>query len=75
MGERILTPPEAAAYQREAGPDLYGALTHLVKVIEAAGLLNLSNGVQLGPTVWYVKACDAIDYARRAIAKAEAREP
>jgi len=34
---------------------LRAALEHTWKVIDAAGTLNLSNGVQLGPTVWYVK--------------------
>jgi hypothetical protein len=47
------------------------ALRNLVEVIEAAGLLNLSNGVQLGPTVWYVKASDAIDYAKRALSEVD----
>lgn len=39
----------------------------LVAVIDAAGLHNLSNGVQLGPTVWYVKAHDAMTAARAAL--------
>jgi hypothetical protein len=51
-----------------AGSDeLRRALSHLVEVIDAAGLLNLSNGVQLGPTVWYVKASEAMDIARAAL--------
>jgi hypothetical protein len=48
------------------------ALKGLVEVIEAAGLINLSNGVQLGPTVWFVKASDAIAYGKGVIAEAEA---
>lgn len=46
------------------------ALQHLVSVIDTAGLLSLSNGVQLGPTVWYVKASDALDEARSALLQA-----
>jgi predicted transcriptional regulator len=38
---------------------LVEALKQTWKVIDSAGLLNLSNGVQLGQTSWYVKACDA----------------
>ena len=72
-GDRILTPPEAAAYQREAGPDLYYALNALLGVIEAAGVGNLSRGVDLGQTVWFVKASDAVELSKRAIAKAEDR--
>ena len=41
------------------------ALLNLVKVIDAAGLQNLSNGVQLGPTVWFVKASESVDAAKR----------
>lgn len=48
------------------------ALADMLGVIDAAGLLNLSNGVQLGPTVWYVKASDATDYARATIVKLRA---
>jgi hypothetical protein len=44
--------------------ELRQALTELVGVIDAAGLHNLSRGVAFGPTVWYVKASDAIDAAR-----------
>jgi hypothetical protein len=54
-----------------AAPDLLAALRGLVAIIDKAGLLSLSNGVQLGQTAWYVKASDAIEYARAAIAKAE----
>lgn len=47
------------------------ALEWLVCVIDKAGLLNLSNGVQLGQASWLVKASDALDYARRTIAAAQ----
>jgi hypothetical protein len=53
-----------------AAPDMYDSLRALVWIIEAAGLLNLSNGVQLGPTSWFVKASDRLDAARTALAKA-----
>ena len=42
---------------------LIAALEGLVLIIESAGLLNLSNGVQLGATSWYVKATDRLEYA------------
>ena len=45
--------------------ELTGALEGLISVIEAAGLLNLSKGVQLGSTVWFVKASDALKYAKQ----------
>jgi hypothetical protein len=50
--------------------DLRDALSDLVKIVDAAGLMNLSKGVQLGPTVWYVKASDAMEYARRTLSRA-----
>lgn len=43
------------------------ALRGLVGVIEAAGLENLTRGVQLGQTVWYVKASDAMAEAHDAL--------
>jgi hypothetical protein len=51
--------------------ELLAALKQVIGVIDAAGLHNLSNGVQLGQTVWYVKASDAKDAARAAIERAE----
>ena len=48
---------------------LIEALEGLVTVIDAAGLYNLSTGVQLGGTVWYVKATDALDEARALLAQ------
>jgi hypothetical protein len=54
-----------------AAPDTLAALVELVWVIDRAGLLNLSNGVQLGQTSWYVKASDRLEAARTAIAKTE----
>ena len=49
--------------------ELIDALSDLVKTIESAGLLNLSTGVQLGSTVWYVKASDSINYAKQILEK------
>lgn len=57
---------EAAALIASA-PALVEALKELVVVIDAAGLRNLTTGVQLGPTVWYVKANDAMDAAHAAL--------
>ena len=51
------------------------ALDELVKVIEAAGLLNLSDGVQLGQTVWFVKASDALQNAKAALALPQGADP
>jgi hypothetical protein len=45
------------------------AMENLLGVIDAAGLHNLSNGVQLVPMVWYVKAFDARNYARAVLSK------
>jgi hypothetical protein len=49
---------------------LVEALGDLVEIIDRAGLLNLSNGVQLGQTSWYVKASDRLEYARTALSLA-----
>jgi hypothetical protein len=65
---------EADARLIAAAPELLDALKDLLGVIDAAGLINLSNGVQLGQTVWFVKASDAVNYATAAIAKATAGE-
>lgn len=42
-------------------------LARLVEVIDAAGLQNLSNGVQLGATSWLVEASEALKAARTAL--------
>lgn len=47
---------------------LLEALKETWRVIDAAGLDNLSRGVQLGQTVWYVKASDAKQLSGSAIA-------
>jgi hypothetical protein len=51
-------------------PELFVRLADLIDVIDAAGLLNLSNGVQLGQTSWYVKASERLELARAAVKKA-----
>lgn len=54
-----------------AAPEMLAALRGLRHVIEAAGLHNLTRGVELGPTVWFVKASAALAAATDAIVKAE----
>lgn len=51
------------------------ALKSLVEIIDKAGVENLSNGVQLGRTSWYVKATNRLEYAHAAIKKAEGAKP
>jgi hypothetical protein len=63
----------ANARLASAAPDLLEALTETWRVLRAAGLLNLVNGVQLGPTSWYIKISDAERLSDAAIAKAEGR--
>lgn len=58
---------EKIVEQRTKIAELQEALQGLVSVIEAAGLSNLSNGVELGPTVWYVKASDAMAFAKETL--------
>ena len=65
----------AAERVRDAAPELLASLVGVLQVIEAAGLHNLVNGVELGPQVWYVKASDAIELAQDAIAKATGSTP
>ena len=62
---------ETAEYLGELADDYddsYGEakelLRHIIKVIESAGVHNLSNGVELGQTVWSVKMNDALDMAK-----------
>jgi hypothetical protein len=58
---------------QKAAPDLYEALRETWRVLHAAGLLNLSSGVQLGQTAWYVNITDVEALSDAAIAKAEGR--
>lgn len=54
--------------------EAWEALRGLVKVIDAAGLLNLSNGVQLGSMSWYVKAGERMRRARAALSPTDNQE-
>jgi hypothetical protein len=58
---------EANARLYAAAPAFAEALADLVKIIEAAGLRQLSSGVELGRTSWYVKASDRMISARAAL--------
>jgi len=66
------TPAELEANARliAAAPELLEALEGLVAIIEAAGLYQLSRGVELGAMSWGVKCSDRLDAARTAIRKA-----
>jgi hypothetical protein len=71
VARTCFAPASAAnAHLVAAAPELLDALSELVWIIDRAGLLNLSNGVQLGPTSWYVKASDRLEAARAVLAKA-----
>ena len=67
--ETGLSPRELAEQRAE----LLAALDDVVEIIDKAGLLNLCNGVELGSTVWYVKASERFDYARATIAKCRSK--
>ncbi len=67
-------------YEEEIGPrdarvreleqrlaELEYASRWTLNLIDAAGLHNLSNGVQVGPTAWFVKASDATRALREAL--------
>lgn len=68
--EKKTDPWEANARLIAAAPELLEALEETWRVLRAAGLLNLTNGVQLGQTSWYVKICDAERLSDAAILKA-----
>lgn len=51
------------------------ALANLVSVVEASGVRNLADGVRLGPVVWAVKAGDAIEEAKAALARTAPPDP
>ena len=50
---------DAVALQREQDAMLE-QVQNLVNIINSAGLLQLSRGVELGQTSWYVKASDSL---------------
>lgn len=65
---------ESAPRQEQgAAARIREALEDVLDLLGKAGLLNLSNGVQLGPTAWYVKMSDAVDFARRQLASEQPR--
>lgn len=55
---------------RLVATDLTNSMSFFLEVIESAGLLNLSNGVQLGRTVWYCKANTGMKHAQETLEKA-----
>lgn len=60
-----------AACAMAAAPKLLEALEETWRVLRAAGLHNLTNGVQLGQTSWFIKISDAEELSNAAIAKAK----
>jgi hypothetical protein len=60
---------KGVADARAEGAEVLAALLETWRVLRAAGTLNLSNGVQLGQTSWYVKICDAEAQSDAALAK------
>ena len=58
---------EADAEKIAALPELVEALGNLVDVIDDAGLMRLSNGVQLGANAWYAKAHSRMAAARKVL--------
>lgn len=65
-----MTHQESEKLREEALDALYG----LVWIIDKAGLINLSNGVQLGATSWYVKANGWLEKSREVLKRAEDQE-
>jgi hypothetical protein len=64
---------QRAATEGARGDRLEAALRETWRVLRAAGTLNLSNGVQLGQTSWYVKICDAEAMSDAALAGMDVR--
>ena len=63
-----LEPPwEVIARMRTELARVREALEDLVGVIQSAGIYQLSTGVELGATVWFVKCSDAIKQAQAAL--------
>jgi hypothetical protein len=72
--EKALTTHREHPAAQQERQEVREALEGLVEVIEAAGLENLLRGVQLGQTVWYVKASDAMASAKAALAAQAQKE-
>jgi hypothetical protein len=64
----------AAVNAYEAHQRAAQALRALVEIVEKAGLMQLSRGVELGPTVWFVKASERMEYAQAALAELDKLE-
>lgn len=60
---------------RDTAPALLAALQQTWAVIDAAGISALTRSVELGPTVWFVKASEAREAALVAIAEATGAAP
>lgn len=73
VGPGIKVDARANANLFAAADEMREALSELLAIIDAAGLNNLVNGVQLGAISWLVKATERHDSAVRALAKAEPR--
>lgn len=59
----------------ESTVELDNALRDIVTLCDKAGLMNLSFGVQLGATSWYVKASERFTHARGLIGLPEPEQP
>lgn len=70
LGAEVVANRDTILAALSAAPELLAALEETWRVLRAAGLLNLTRGVQLGQTSWYVKACDAEALSDAAIAAA-----
>lgn len=75
---RVVRELREALYQEklkhEAHQRAAQALRALVEIVEKAGLMQLSRGVELGPTVWFVKASERMEYAQAALAELDKLE-
>jgi len=68
--EKLVSLVSQVNREEEAAVALREAAQEFVDIVDAAGLINLSNGVQLGATSWFVKASERLEWLRRTIARA-----
>lgn len=73
--EHEYTRSDVAAEAEIDRRNLLSDLKWMVKLVDSAGVNNLSNGVQLGPVAWHVKMTDAMNSAKHSIEVAEGRTP
>ena len=52
---------------RELNAEMLMAMVNLLDVLDAAGIDNLANGVQLGQISWLIKARDRVADAKAAV--------